>query len=105
MAWVKHKNVILCLNETWSRENDDNIVASFSTLHTHFFSCPIMDKRGNGVAVTKSLRCKKKKLSYENFECMELIVNTGYKNFIIYLIYRPPGNVIIDFIHEYSSFL
>ena len=36
---------------------------------------------------------------------MELIVNTGYKSFIIYLIYWPPGYVSTDFTHEHSSFL
>ena len=101
---------VLCLTETWLRQND--VMPDFGLSHAglNFVSWPrFCNKRGGGLAIIYKNMFTLKELMLPSFESFEQVTVAttceGRSIFTLSVIYRPPCSSLSKFISEFDDFL
>ena len=98
---------IMCVTETWIKENETAVIAALVP-ETHLFCHNPRDGGYGGVGMIFNRKLggpKSVRVTFDSFECLEVCMCIDNRAVAIYVIYRPPGSLSSVFLSEFESFL
>ena len=99
---------ILCLNETWLRQDDEYTPREFTPAGYSLFRVDRFEQAGGGVAILCHSGLKPKQLVSEQFSSFEhVVVNLSSDQCSLRVVsfYRPPSSSTPVFLEQFSAFL
>ena len=103
---IEHRLHLLGMVETWIRDTDTSVIASFlpDTHVFHHFPRPEGRGGGVGIALSKNFQNIKSFNRFnDQFECMELHASYLKTKMVFSIVYRPPNGNTSKFISEFEK--